>query len=489
MKLSYPLTLALAAGLLPATAAMAAPDTITGDAAALADVPFQPVPDEVFSLDLPVVSISLEDGEEPSCDLISPPDGAFGAGITNATKVPGSLTISLGDEVLYESGDYVKGESGMTLKVRGNTSAYKVKKSFKIKLQKKADLLRRGNDKKYKDKDWVLLRTGSCLNTKAGFWIGELLGQDWTPAHQYVNLVVNGTYRGLYVLCEQITDNADCRLVMDENDGYCVELDPYWWTEDISFLSRNLTPSMRYTYKYPDPDDLTDEWHDRVTADVWRIEDSIAAGDYASVIDSQSFARWLLGWDILGNSDSAGANIYVMRQDAESPLKMGPMWDFDYAFTDPDSFAAIHSRDIFYFPTLLKQEDTTFTQAYKDLWYDCGHTVIEAMRQRLADFRDSAEGAAYDRSLQIEEETGVKVDEKSWMDHFGDLDFMTTYVSDWLTARESFLDRQFQNISTGIESISTPEADSEAAYDILGRRIPAATKGLQIRAGRKIIVR
>ena len=39
----------------------------------------------------------------------------------------------------YDSGDYVDGESGMTLKIRGNTSAWQLRKPYKIKLQKKAD--------------------------------------------------------------------------------------------------------------------------------------------------------------------------------------------------------------------------------------------------------------------------------------------------------------------------------------------------------------
>lgn len=193
--------------------------------------------DILSNLNIPLVDIITVNSEEPTYERASKPAGAWGAGITNATKVPASMKIIKNGETIYKSGEYMKKESGLTIKVRGNTSALMSKKPYKLKLQKKADLLDRG-DNKYKDKDWVLLRTGSFLNTPIGFWTSELIGQEYTPAHEYVNLIINGTYRGLYVLCEQVTVNSDCRIDVDKQEGYVVECDAYWWLEDIFFPSQ-----------------------------------------------------------------------------------------------------------------------------------------------------------------------------------------------------------------------------------------------------------
>ena len=81
--------------------------------------------EEVKNLGLNVLVIQTENSETPSCEYVSSPAGSMGKSITNATKVPGSLSIYSPDgDILYDSGEYEKGESGMTIKIRGNTSAY-----------------------------------------------------------------------------------------------------------------------------------------------------------------------------------------------------------------------------------------------------------------------------------------------------------------------------------------------------------------------------
>ena len=135
---------------------------------------------KVYEAGLPVVSITTVNGEKPTFDVAKAPEGCLGLSIKNATKVPARLTVSLNGTTLYDSGDYEKDVSGLTVKVRGNTSAIQKKTPYKLKLQKKADLLCRGDDK-FKDKNWALIRDERML-TKAGLKINELGGLQWTPA-------------------------------------------------------------------------------------------------------------------------------------------------------------------------------------------------------------------------------------------------------------------------------------------------------------------
>ena len=169
---------------------------------------------EIIALGLPVIYVETVDHEEPSCDYVSAPSGSMGKSITNVTKVHGRLVVynrlDNMDSVMYDSGDYEKDVSGMTIKLRGNTSAYDVKKPYKIKLQKKFDLMFGGNEAVYKDKEWLLLRD-DYLYTTAGLLVNELVGMTWTPRHRFVNLVINDRYRGAYLLCESIKRNPDCR--------------------------------------------------------------------------------------------------------------------------------------------------------------------------------------------------------------------------------------------------------------------------------------
>ena len=130
---------------------------------------------QIYDINLTVLEIETVNGEMPVYDEVSPPPGAMGYGIKNATKVPARMKLLKGKELLFDSGEYQADTSGITLKIRGNTTARARKKPYKIKLQKKADLLLRGDDEKYGDKNWVLLRDES-LSAKTGFKLNELAG-------------------------------------------------------------------------------------------------------------------------------------------------------------------------------------------------------------------------------------------------------------------------------------------------------------------------
>ena len=75
--------------------------------------------------------------------------------------------------------------------------------TFKLKFSNKVDLLFRG-DKSLKDKNWVLLNffASDMFNTLAGNTIAAYVRDAWQPSTQYVNVIVNGVSRGVYILSE-----------------------------------------------------------------------------------------------------------------------------------------------------------------------------------------------------------------------------------------------------------------------------------------------
>jgi hypothetical protein len=81
-----------------------------------------PVPEV---LELPSVNIETVNGEELTCELVSAPEGCLGQSIKNANKVGAKIVIAQNEQTIYNSGDYIENESGTTIKIRGNSSAYK----------------------------------------------------------------------------------------------------------------------------------------------------------------------------------------------------------------------------------------------------------------------------------------------------------------------------------------------------------------------------
>ena len=152
---------------------------------------------EILDLGMPLMEITTVNEEEPSFIGIFAPEGCIGKTITQVAKVPGRVKITIGNEVVYDSGDYEEDVSGMRINIRGNASAWDYyPKAYKIKLEKKADLLRRGDPEKYKDKNWLLLRDVEFRCT-FGFMVNSLMGLQWTPASEHVNVFLNGRYLGL----------------------------------------------------------------------------------------------------------------------------------------------------------------------------------------------------------------------------------------------------------------------------------------------------
>ena len=435
------------------------------------------------SIAIPVVYIETVDGEEPACDYVSPPEGSVGAGITNATKVPGRIVMKLRGNIIYDSGDYVKGESGMTVKIRGNTSAYGVKKPYKIKLQKKADMLCRGNDDVYKDKNWVLLTSAWCLNTRIGLELSRIMGLQWTPSYRYVNLVMNGDYRGIYNLIESVERNENCRLNVDAEQGYIVEMDAYWWNEDVYFDTHFTDAEKRYTFKYPDPDDITEAQIANIKEYVENMEVSIDNGTYPDYLDVRSFSVWMLSHDILGTSDAGGANIYMTRKDNDSKMLMGNLWDFDTIGYDAEDWARIHYSDFFYFKKLFASSNREFTRTYKEVWNEVKDKAFSGITAFMDSLVQSDEAVEINKSLVL--------DARRWDDINKTVSEQTTNFREFFATHKPWLDNAISMLDAdnAISAVSTCNVCGNEAHNLAGQRVTDAYKGIIVRNGKKYINR
>ncbi len=362
----------------------------------------------------PRVEITTEDYIWPTCEYVNPPAGNIGAGIRNATWENSVVKIfDASNAVVYDSSLESSEEEqflGAKMKIRGNTSAYGVKKPYKIKLSKKCDLLapfidRPADGKSYADKEWLLLNYGTDIYRVAGDAISDLVGTPWSPDYTYVSLYVNGDFRGIYVLSEcvkQGTGKGDARWRCPvEDDGFVIECDAYWWNEPLYFT----TPStenfvMKYTFKYPDTDDID------VNSDAYKyikkymtdFERALNRNDssYLDYIDLDSFVSWILVADYMCLLDSGGNNLFMWKKDstANSKLVMGPNWDFDSWKWTIESMANIH-RDgsHFYFPQLSRKQE--FAQAYVELFRKTCDKVAAAVNADLDKINETAYNELY----------------------------------------------------------------------------------------------
>lgn len=429
------------------------------------------------SLSMPVVVINTIDGEEPTGEYVVAPEGCNGGSIRNATKVPGSIVVYKGDETLYDSGPFEEGVSGMQYKIRGNWSSWLPKKPFKIKLEKKADMLCRG-DKKYNDRNWVLIKEEhTLLNLFAGLEINRLAGMPWTPAFQFVNVVINGDYRGLYALCESVRRNPDCRLNVDKNTGYVLEYDPYWWNEDF-YVPSNYPDN--YTFKHPDVEDFTEESTNYISNAVIQMEQSLKNGTYPEFIDVPSFASWLLAHDILGTQDGLGSNIYMMKYDntAASLFQMANLWDFDTVCMNEGTWASIHYR--YHFGDLLNSTNTLFKDTYVNRYHELSPAIFDRIDYMLDSLSTSPLAADLQTSKQWDCErwglTRLSVQEE------------ITKLRQWFAGRKLWMDENMP-AATAINDIPSTNTNRPLhIYDLQGRAVKHPKRGIYIQNGKKVVV-
>lgn len=335
---------------------------------------------------LPIVKINTVDGEEPTAEYAYAPNKVYGRGITNATKVPASMQIiDTSGNVVYESGDYKKDASGLTIKLRGNTSVdLDGKSSYKLKLQKKADLLApliSRSGKSFRDKEWILHKDATTLNTVIGFWVCDIAGVPWTPKYSFVNVFINNDYRGLYLLMESVNRNES--RVDVSKDGYIIERDAYWWNEDVMFETSGY--NQKYTFKYPDDDKISIDQIFYIKNYVEVLEWHVAYGAYDNYIDVTSFARWLWVHDFLGTLDAAGSNIFMSKYDTTktSKLQMLTNWDFDTNYMREGKWSIQHDEDRMYAASMFKSANRSFAKSYKALYDSVAPILWKNIEKKL----------------------------------------------------------------------------------------------------------
>lgn len=231
---------------------------------------------------------------------------------------------------------------------RGNASWGFAQKPYRLKFDKKAQLL----DAPAKAKKWTLLSPygdKSMMRNILAFEISRRVGAKYTPYCQPVDVIFNGEYRGCYQLCDQI-DIREGRVDITEmkpedntgdalTGGYLIEIDAYASKEKCYFWSNKGIP---VTIKSPDDEKITaqqkkyiEEYFNNVFNKVFSDHFIHEEWGYYPHFDIDSFLKHFIIGELSGNTDTYWS-VYMYKERGDQKLYTGPVWDFDIAF-DNDS--------------------------------------------------------------------------------------------------------------------------------------------------------
>ena len=278
------------------------------------------------------------------------------------------------------------------IKGRGNSTWGYPKKPYRLKLNKKAEICGLG-----KAKNYVLLANHldpTLMLNSVAFKIGRLLELPFTNHAIPVDVVLNGIYKGSYLLTEQI-EVKENRVDLDENNSVMWELDSYW-DDEPKFKSTafNLPVMVK------DPDLTTEQLEYRKkdfnAFTTQFAKEPLEGNSYVDMIDIESVAKFLITFNLVHNMEINHPKSVFLHKEGKVKYVIGPIWDFDWAYdyevtsnhfgryNTPLFSSSMNGVGTAFFQRFL--QDSRVKAIYKRTWQDFKNNKLDALLQYVDDY-------------------------------------------------------------------------------------------------------
>ena len=200
------------------------------------------------------------------------------------------------------------------------------------------------------ENDWVLNSLAfdpSMIRDYLSYTLASNMG-NYAPRVAYIEVIVNGDYKGVYFLTEKVKRDSDRvnlkKIADDDNDfpditgGYIVKADKTTGGDEIAWTLPNYGGwDTNFLHHYPKTEDITSAQANYIenlfydlAAQTNPANTSIVDG-YPSMIDIPSFVDYMLMAEFASNPDSYQFSTYF-HKDRGGKLRAGPVWDYNLSF-------------------------------------------------------------------------------------------------------------------------------------------------------------
>lgn len=254
--------------------------------------------------------------------------------ITKEAQLPGRLHMRA-------EGYEAIADQPITIKGRGNSTWNLPKKPYQIKFETKTDLLGMGKAKK-----WILLANywdKTLMRNAITYNLANKICSDFSTECRFVDVFINGQYRGNYLLTEKIEFGKE-RIDDDAEDGAVLfELEQKYRHSDCS-ACLITDAGVHVTVKEPEENDgfestaQFNSFKDQCRIDLNKVEQVLSGGydSYSKFIDVESFVDWYILNELAKNYDAAFVTSTYCYFTSDGILHMGPVWDVDVCFGNQD---------------------------------------------------------------------------------------------------------------------------------------------------------
>lgn len=388
------------------------------------------------TMNIPVISVNTGKEKFPTCD------GLSGTASKNADVIKEKISVDV--KIFAKVGENIEVvyDRKARMNYRGSSSLNFVKKSYafctgKEKTKNDKGAVDTGKENLFglsngvEDKDWVLYAAAadpSIMRNRLMLDTFRDMTGGWSVNSMYVELVVNGEYKGVYVLMDKITANMgdeevekDGRVEVEwkldkqgntTQEGFIVKFDKTdivdryentsgdqktfksTYSGHDGFTTYDTQIDQRFEIEYPEKEDIEEEDLDNNKgAGEWsevfntikekfnKFEYELAKGNFTEVqklIDYTSWADWFIITEFGKNIDGYRAsNLFVY--DGSKPnakIEARPLWDQELSFDNqcPNYYAKYGANNASGFMLDKSNDEAYNNDASTPFWFTGRYT-------------------------------------------------------------------------------------------------------------------
>jgi hypothetical protein len=384
------------------------------------------------------------------------------AEIQDQTRILGSMKIIYTGE---NGRNYVSDENSpsalnyngrIKIEIRGSSSQILTKKQYSLTTLQ-SDNISNNNVSLLgmpNENDWVLNGLAydpSYIRDYLSYTLSRKIG-NYAPRTQYCEVIINGDYRGLYLLQEKIKvdDNRvdivkispSDNVMPDLSGGYITKADkvtaedPAAWT-----MSSYLGNTASFIHEFPKPTAITTTQNTYIQSIFEKLKNSAAnssaTNGFPAVIDVPSFVDFMLINELAANVDAYQFSTFF-HKDKNGKLRAGPLWDLNLTYGNDLFFWGLDrsKTDLWQFDN----GDNIGAKFWKDLFDNSVYKCY--MSKRWNELTQSGAPLHLASLETLIDETVVKISEavvreqERWpvgTDHASNINGIKTFLADRIT--------------------------------------------------------
>ena len=328
------------------------------------------------------------------------------------------------------------------------------------------------------ENDWILNGLAfdpSLIRDYLSYNLYRQIG-NYTTRTVYCELVINGDYRGLYVMQEKIKSDTKrvnvLKITSNDNDepnvsgGYITKADKDTGGDPIAWMMNSYAWGVNFIHELPKPSAVTPKQNTYIHNQFLNLESTSGANNanlingFPSLIDIPSFVDFMLINEIASNVDAYQFSTYF-HKDRGGKLRAGPAWDFNLTYGN-DLFLWGFDRshtDIWQFANGDNEGAKFWTDLFNNPTYKC------YMAKRWSELIQPGQPLNYNSLVQYIDQTVAYIseakvrEEQKWTsDANPSVAFSSTEISDlknWLANRITWITNNLGDF-TNCKTVSIP---------------------------------